>query len=143
MQLRNDTEHTSACFGAASAFTFLAMRYSGGYGERAWVAWHSLSERDNVKGSPVALRELERRHKLNQGELTKFVRGEYAEPSYRVVRAAAEALRITIDWLMHELGDGPARAHYIGAPPDWPGPRKSAKRAPASGKSRIRRISAR
>lgn len=109
---------------------FFMQRYRG-YGERAWIAWHSLDERDRF-GRPVAVRQLELRSKergepkLNSGELWKFIYGEYAEPSWRVAQAAADVLGVDLDWLMRERGAGPKRSVDLGKIEGWPGPRKAA-----------------
>lgn len=95
------------------------------------------------------MRELERRSRmhrgalvLNQGELSKMLHGEYAEPSWRVVRATAEVLGVDPEWLMHDKGAGPDVPYGVGNPPPWPGPRPSALRdkAPPTGVRRKRKL---
>jgi len=99
----------------------------GGYGHRAWAAWHCLPGSDKF-GRPVADREITRRSPLlNQGEFLKLVHEEYSEPSWRVVYAAALELGVSMQWLMLGEGEGPKRPAEIKIP-DWPGPRPSAKK---------------
>ena len=108
------------------------MGTAGGYGERAWWAWHCHPERDSLRGGPAPLDALSRRthgtpFELTRGELNKVVFGEYTEPSYRVFRGAALALDVSDHWLWTGEGKAPALPHGVGYPAPWPGPRPSAK----------------
>lgn len=111
------------------------------YGRRAWAAWHSLDERAPDGAGPPSLNSLAKRTKraeqlLNYGEMNKFLRGEYAEPSWRVARGVAEALGVDLDWLMLGEGEAPRRSVDLGRIPPWPGPRESAKKP--KGRARMR-----